>query len=444
MTVYRGSSGHNIVLGKRIGGGGEGAVFGVDGRVDTLAKIYFRSPSVNARAKLTYMVAHPPQDPLRTSLGHVSIAWPEETLHAPSGEMVGFLMPNAPGAYSVLDLYNPHRRAKVAPGFNLRYLYRTGHNLASAADSLHLAGYVIGDVNEANIRVTDTALITLIDCDSMQVIQQLQGKPIVHRCTVGRPEYTPPELQGKRFADVDRTPESDLFGLAVVIFSLVMRGNHPFRSRWLGQGDPPPVEEKIRKGLFAHGKQASSLLAPVPGISLGSLHPELARLFVWCFEEGHHHPSSRPTGREWAKALEVAENDLVTCAKGHYRPSHLTDCPECHSIQAQKLRPPRPSPAPRLPSLFPNPVLPAQGPPLPRRPIPMSPWVRPLLVAAAVFSFFTLGGSLTLPPTSRVAWPSVNSSPVQRLLDVAAFRQTQLLRNTGQNPAWEVARQPSP
>ena len=37
-----------------------------------------------------------------------------------------------------------------------------------------------------------------------------------------------------------------LIGLGVLIFQLLMEGNHPFRAQWLGQNDPPPVEDRLR------------------------------------------------------------------------------------------------------------------------------------------------------------------------------------------------------
>ena len=57
--------------------------------------------------------------------------------------------------------------------------------------ALHERGYVVGDVNESNILVNRGALVTLIDTDSFQVRSAEQ----VYRCRVGKPEYTPPELQ---------------------------------------------------------------------------------------------------------------------------------------------------------------------------------------------------------------------------------------------------------
>ena len=68
----------------------------------------------------------------------------------------------------------------------------------------------------------------------------------IYRCVVGVPEYAP-ELQGKSFKDVDRRPEHDRFGLAVLVFHLLMMGRHPFSGVSLDPGDMP-LEKAIQEG----------------------------------------------------------------------------------------------------------------------------------------------------------------------------------------------------
>ncbi|MBI4492661.1 MAG: hypothetical protein HY690_07710 [Chloroflexi bacterium] len=126
----------------------------------------------------------------------------------------------------LLSLYNPRDRQLTWPQFTWEYLLRAGRNLASIVAALHSRGYVVGDLNESNVVVTESALVTLVDCDTMQVVDPASGT--VYRCSVGKAEYTPPELQGVDFATVDRNPYHDNFALAVLIFILLMEGVHPF------------------------------------------------------------------------------------------------------------------------------------------------------------------------------------------------------------------------
>src|SRR5258708_13168965 len=101
----------------------------------------------------------------------------------------------------------------------------TGGNISSAVEAIQAKGYVVGDLNESNLMVAETALVTIVDCDSMQVPQP--GGTGFFRCPVGKPEYTPPELQGRDFSTIDRNTNHDNFGLTALIFPLLIEPIHP-------------------------------------------------------------------------------------------------------------------------------------------------------------------------------------------------------------------------
>jgi DNA-binding helix-hairpin-helix protein with protein kinase domain len=293
-----------------------------------VAKIYHTPTAAHAR-KLSAMLANPPDDPMAGQ--HISIAWPVDLLQAvPGRAIVGFVMPRVTGVQSIIDFYNPMTRRQRCPLFNYAYLHRTAHNLAATVRAIHVRGYVIGDVNESNILVTDTALVTLVDTDSFQVPDPHTG--VVYRCPVGKPEFTPPELQGKPFAQIDRAPEHDLFGLAVLLFQLLMEGTHPFAGVFQGSGDPPLLETRIAAGHFPYATRQPGLYHPSPVAPPWEvLHSTLRQLFRRCFENGHHTPSARPDAATWQQALHDAEVALVTCATNnqHRYGNHLTRCPWC-------------------------------------------------------------------------------------------------------------------
>ncbi len=324
MPTYRDSRGVTVQTGNRIGGGGEAEVFAIQGRSDLVAKIYHTPTSEHDR-KLGLMVANPPVDPCQSmNPPHISIAWPRERLYASGGSFAGYVMPAVKDAKILLGAYNPTERAHAFGIFPWHYLHRTAINLALTVNAIHTRRYVIGDLNESNILVFRTALITIIDTDSFQV----QHYP----CPVGKPEYTPPELQGKNLKTVTRTVEHDYFGLAVLIFQLLMEGNHPFRARWVGS-EPPltEVREKIAQGLFPHGRSPSPKVQPPPEVAFDMLHPAVADLMRRCFEEGHHNPYRRPNPAEWEQALTTANKALVQCRRNqtHYYGQHQRDCPWC-------------------------------------------------------------------------------------------------------------------
>lgn len=318
-----------IELGGRVGQGGEASVYKISNQENRLVKVYEPEPRPNYLGKLSWMVSHPPDNPT-SEHQHASLAWPDGLLFDARKKLIGYQMPYIQHAVPLLEVYNPRRRAQVLPRFNRRYLLRTAHNLAAAVGALHRSGYVAGDLNESNVLVTPTALITIIDTDSFQVREEHAGGQLVHHCPVGKPEYIPPELQGKPLSEITRLPDHDSFGLAVLIFQLLMEGSHPFRAQWLAAGDPPPLETRIANGAYPYVAAPAFPVRPpngAPGIE--TLHPALAELFRRCFVDGHLDPRWRPGPELWAKELEKAEKSLVCCAQGHYYFSHLAGCPYC-------------------------------------------------------------------------------------------------------------------
>jgi len=334
MQARRQSDGQVITLSSELERGGEGRVLLADGMPGFLAKLY-ESPNDVPLRKLAIMLKNPPEDPRPG--GVVSIAWPVDLLRADGGEgnVVGFLMERVEGAKHLSHAFIPQDRLQWCPWFEYRYLHRTARNLATAVQALHDRGYVVGDVSYSNVLVKDNALVALVDTDSFQVRDPESGA--VYRCPVGKEEYTPPELQGQAFADVDRRPEHDLFGLAVLTFQLLMEGMHPFNGRFTGaEEDPcPALADRIKLGGFPYRPGLGLPYEPaLSSLKFDVLHPALRNLFLRCFEGGHTNPEIRPDGKTWAQALDGAEKDLRQCAASshHWYGRHLRSCPWCERV----------------------------------------------------------------------------------------------------------------
>lgn len=342
MRVQRQSNGQVITLDAEIGGGGEGKIYTVSHDRALVAKVYHQA-NLDSAHKLAVMFANPPEDPT-VQQGHVSIAWPVDLLRTDRGQIVGFLMPRVSQVRPIHEFYTPKSRRQHCPFFNYLYLHRTARNLAAAVSALHNRGYVIGDVNESNILVSRTAMVTLVDTDSFQVRDRKNQS--IYYCPVGKPEFTPPEMQGKAFRKLDRTPQQDRFGLAVLIFQLLMEGTHPFAGVYSGRDDPPPIEGRIAAGHFPYGTRRVPYRPMPVAPKFELLSPQLQRLFVRCFEDGHTDPDARPDARTWVQALEEAEQSLVMCATNpqHRYGYHLHSCPWCDRAGQLNGRDPFPSP----------------------------------------------------------------------------------------------------
>jgi DNA-binding helix-hairpin-helix protein with protein kinase domain len=320
-------SGQPMGLGTQLASGGEGAIFEVVGSSDRVAKVYHRSVPPEKAEKLRWMVRLGSPELLQFT------AWPTATLHEnPNGPVAGFVMPRIVGHHEAHTLYSPAQRKQCSPQADWAFLVHTAMNCAAAFDTIHQLGYVVGDVNQKNVLVSTKATISLIDCDSFQIRANGQLFP----CEVGVPEYTPPELQGQTFRGIERTPNHDRFGLAVLIFHLLFMGRHPFVGRFLGRGDMP-LERAIREYRFAYSRAAAQqdMAAPPHSLPLTAISPELIRLFERAFSRHFSQPNARPSAAEWGPELVRFEKQLRKCSAdpGHRVPLHLGGCPWCALMQ---------------------------------------------------------------------------------------------------------------
>ena len=319
--------GRRLELGQVLGRGGEATVFRLPHDRQKALKLYHQ-PDAERAQKLRFMLANPPHDPTRDA-GHISIAWPEALVHDHEGRVIGFIMPllDMNRSLALHQVYNPKIRRRRAPGLNWRYLLRIARNLCTVVSALHERGYIIGDLNESNIVVTDRALVSLVDCDSIQV---KEGRK-VYRCKVAKAEYTAPELQNKDFARVIRNENHDNFALSILLFLLLMEGVHPFAGIYVGQGEPPGLIENIAAGNspYLQSSLKPSLIAP----PFANLPPGLRRLFRKAFVKQVWFP--RPSARAFKLELEKLEQSLKLCTynQQHVYLKTLKACPWCARLQ---------------------------------------------------------------------------------------------------------------
>ncbi|MDD5142333.1 hypothetical protein [Methanoregula sp.] len=324
LSTFYDSRGKTIRLGKRVGSGGEGDVYELaSSPTTTVAKIYKKPLEEHKQEKLRLMARG-----CNDELEAIS-AWPTDVLMSrPGGPVVGFLMPRITDAEPVHKVYGPTHRKETFPHADWRFLVRAAKNLAAAFCVIHKYGYVIGDVNEGNILVNDTACVRLIDCDSFQV--RSGGRTFY--CEVGVAHFTPPELQKTDTYRLERTTNQDNFGLAVLIFQLLFLGRHPYAGVYSGKEDMP-IEKAIAEFRFPYGRNAKArLMAPPPNsVGLAVVPDTVATLFERAFAEAGMRDSGRPSAEEWWDALDPFESRLRRCGTDgvHYYYAGLSSCPWC-------------------------------------------------------------------------------------------------------------------
>ncbi|MEH2035302.1 protein kinase domain-containing protein [Nostoc sp.] len=327
MTVFTcASTGQSITLLGEPKISGEAKVWQTN-RNGYLAKIYHNQTPEHVQ-KLAVMIAHRPKEP-NSHLNHISFAWPKSVLKDSQGNCVGFLMPEIKEGKELIDIYNPKRRKDFKLEVDWRFLHTTALNIASIIEAIHISGYVLGDIKPQNILVNDRALPSIIDTDSFQVRNPKNNK--VYRCLVGSEGFTPPELIDQDFSSIDQTEVHDRFRLAVIIYQLLFGGQTPFGGKWIGAGEPPETNDRIRQGLWLYA--SNSLIQPVDNITipLEIVHPEVQRCFLRCFNDGYKNPNLRPTAEDWVKALRLAVNELTICGKvdSHYYSRTYGKCYWC-------------------------------------------------------------------------------------------------------------------
>ena len=306
--------------------GGEGAVFDVLGSPDLVAKLYNKPQSKERCDKLRAMAKLCSPDLLKIA------AWPTATLSNGNAAAIdGILMPGSSGYLEIHHLYSVAQRKKDFPEADWGFLLHTARNCAIAFEAVHAHGHVVGDVNQKNVMVSKKGIVAFVDCDSFQVAEGAR----IFRCGVGVPEYTPPELHGKNFASLDRTANHDLFGLAVLVFHLLMMGRHPFSGVPLVNADIP-IEKAIQDGLYAYTRNtATARLKPPPHVPPATmLDPSTLDLFERAFGTPR-----RPTATEWRSSLDSAMKQLLRC-KNDPKHSYLAaagKCPWCELIAVARL-----------------------------------------------------------------------------------------------------------
>lgn len=321
--------GHELVLGKSIGHGGEGKVFQLRDQPGYVAKIYHH-PDPERESKVEALIS------LDSGNLESSCCWPLQAIRDDHNRVVGFTMRCADStAKPVHNLFTPISRRQTFPRADWRFLIRTATNIARAFAVCHERGVVIGDVNENGILVSQDSKVTIIDCDSFQVISD--GR--IFRCRVGVPTYTPPELQSQSLNNVERNINHDLFGLAVLSFQLLFMGRHPFVGRYSGQGQMP-LEQAIKEHRFAFGAQRRKFLMDPPphALALSDLPDSLVTLFERAFASDAP-VVARPGAREWIRELGRLEEQLIPCVSnpGHFYP-RTRSCAWCRIERDSSVR----------------------------------------------------------------------------------------------------------
>lgn len=259
----KGNNGQEFILADEIAHGGEGMVFNTN-VPGIIAKIYIKK-SEEIERKILYMTGLN----VATCTGGANptpiLAWPETALYA-DGEFVGYTMPLVKDTIPIFQFARGGAKARkfIGEGYSWLTHLTIAYNLANTIRYLHSIGCIIGDMNGKNILVHRNGLVTILDVDSFDLTNPETGEHFP--CTVGRPEFLPPELQGKDLRNAQFTVHSDEFGLAVHIFRLLLHNRHPFDVKIVneGEGSVPESQQEynISMGKCAYVRTVENCKVP--------------------------------------------------------------------------------------------------------------------------------------------------------------------------------------
>lgn len=300
---------------KAFADGGEGELFRIlqpETFKDQVVKLFRTEKRTPDRErKVDFLIKNPPKS-LGQS-GHHPVIWPTQTIYQ-EGTFAGFTMPLALGEKLELLCHAILPKALGAewkkfdlktPG-SLDLRLKLCFNIAVAICQIHnLKNYVLVDMKPDNIMIQPNGLISVIDVDSVEVVNN--GK-VLFPAPVNTAEYTPPEYYNGLKPEVDGAGETwDRFSLAVIFYRLLC-ATHPFS----GSCKPPydkcsELAEMVKNGLFPNGKNALHFKAiPPPHNQFTKFEKNIREFFIRCFDHGHISPIDRPSAEEWCRVLSPA------------------------------------------------------------------------------------------------------------------------------------------
>lgn len=295
--------------------GAEGDLFDIVSPTEfmhAVVKVYKPAKQTPERQqKITYLVNHPPAGLVQQGI-HNSVCWMTHIAYE-QNQFVGFVMPKVTGVSLELlcqnrlkhpALNNPvWQRFSLTTAEGLQLRLKLCFNIAVALQHIHAQGcYTLVDMKPDNIIVQANGLVSLIDIDSIAVIDTENNS--IYPAVVITPEYAPPEYY--RSIDLNHIRHSwDNFSVAIIFYRLLC-GIHPFMGTCLAPYDNhAEIAQLIQDGLLPHGNSTQYFsVIPPPHNRFSQLDKSLQKLFLQCFKQGHLYPILRPNVENWCVVLQ--------------------------------------------------------------------------------------------------------------------------------------------
>lgn len=317
----RTENGRKFKLGKKLGSGGQGTAYLVEGMDLVVKKLHSKNSmqKENLRNKLAAIK--------RMEISGLPLARPLEMLSAPH---VGYVMEFASGMSPLEALIMPPKENVFAwyqktGGIKRRIQLLT--RIAEVLADLHARQIAFGDLSPRNIFISeDPAFQEVFFIDLDNLCRVTHGDTFIYTPGYGAPEV----VTGKKGIST----LSDAYSFAVMAFQLLSMV-HPLIGDFVNDGEPE-LEEKAYLGQIPWIHHTED---PVNHCSGGFLRelvttPKMMQLFDETFCKGLHTSRYRPGMNAWKEVLENALNFLIECSEcqqHYFFTKSESECPFCEA-----------------------------------------------------------------------------------------------------------------
>ncbi|MFI3252104.1 MAG: hypothetical protein R3Y60_03070 [bacterium] len=308
-TIFT-KNGDQIVIGKKLGDGGEGIVYSTN-RPDEVVKIL--KPNANTKNKQKKL-----EQMVQITIDNELIVWPQDTVYASDGKFVGFTMKNVSGIDLKSFTFHKMPNAVLKPNeININFINKVDlcKLILSILDTilyLHQRNIVIGDIKLENFMIKDKDIsnIYFVDCDSYQVGE--------FPAILVSPGFKPPEIDPSvtgRQNDKFRTFGNEYFAIFSLIFHLIFRAKSPYTQQ-NHTGKDIADWERAKSGEFPYFLDKEKTIKTAPRGTeepiWGHLPGYIKKAFI---NVGHHSGNNfgekkRLTPLEWQKIFTCYLEDL--------------------------------------------------------------------------------------------------------------------------------------
>ena len=305
--TVRDRNGIEYILQKKLGEGGQGTVWQIQG--GALAAKIVRKKSGRQRESLSGKLAFI----RRLDLKGLPIAQPLETLAEPHcGYVMRFLRDMVP----IKSLYEPVSGEAMTPEWyistgGLTRRIRMMAKLARLLAQLHAKGLIYGDLSGDNIFISESKEheeLWLIDPDNLTYQSQPTGS---ESCTY-TPGFGAPELVAQTGCS---SSLSDNYAFAILCFK-VLSLVHPFLGDFVTEGEPELEDAAFEGKMPWIEDPEDDTNRTAHGVSRDwVLSSQMRKKFGLTFGHGKLDRTQRPSAAEWAEVLDIAANSVIQCSE---------------------------------------------------------------------------------------------------------------------------------